>query len=172
MSNNTEHSETGRSIELLKLHNYHQWSDLILSYLLEYNLDSIIDGTGDKPDITMPAEQNHWLLRQKKAASFIAQKLDSNNRDLFVNGDTRKDPQSLWNSIQLKYASKKAFNHSRLFFCFLSLNWNDGNLSQYMSSFREITCEMPNAGVKLDGNLLAHMTLHHLPESHLTTKKS
>lgn len=171
MSNNNETSETGSSIKVLELHNYHQWSDLMLSYFLEHNLDGIIDGTEEIPDISTPAERNNWMLRQKKAAGFIARKLDSSNRDLFINDDTRRNPQALWNAIQLEYASKKARNRSRLFSRFLSLNCNDGNLSRYTSSFREITREMSNAGVKLDDDLLAHMALHHLPESQSTTKQ-
>ena len=129
MSNNNETSETGSSIKVLELHNYHQWSDLMLSYFLEHNLDGIIDGTEEIPDISTPAERNNWMLRQKKAAGFIARKLDSSNRDLFINDDTRRNPQALWNAIQLEYASKKARNRSRLFSRFLSLNCNDGNLS-------------------------------------------
>ena len=108
MSNVNEPTETGSSIKLLELHNYHQWSDLMLSYFLEHNLDGIIDGSETQPDISRPVERNNWLLRQKKAAGFIARKLDSSNRDLFINDDTRCDPQSLWESIQLEYASKKA----------------------------------------------------------------
>ena len=169
MSN--EQAETGSSIKVLELHNYHQWSDLMLSYFLEHNLDGIIDGSEEQPDISEPQERNNWLLRQKKAAGFIARKLDSSNRDLFINDDNRRDPQALWSAIQLEYASKKARNRSRLFSRFLSLNCKDGNLSKYTSSFREITREMSNAGVKLDDDLLAHMALHHLPDSHSTTKQ-
>lgn len=66
---------------------------------------------------------------------------------------------------------KKARNRSRLFSRFLALNCNNGNLSRYTASFREVTREMTNAGVKLDDDLLAHMTLHHLPDNHSTTKQ-
>lgn len=44
-------------------------------------------------------------------------------------------------------------------------------LQNTLVPFREITREMSNAGVKLDDELLAHMALHHLPESHGTTKQ-
>lgn len=87
MSNHNEHAETGSSIKVLELHNYHQWSDLMQSYFLEHNLDGIIDGTEEQPSTSEPAERNNWLLRQKKAAGFIARKLDSSNRDLFINED-------------------------------------------------------------------------------------
>lgn len=122
----------------------------MLSYFLEHNLDGIIDGTEEIPDISTPVERNNWMSRQKKAAGFIGRKLNSSNRDSFINNQIRRNHQSLWNSIQLEYASKKA---------------------RYTSSFREITCEISNAGVKLDDDLLAHMVLHHLPESQYTTKK-
>lgn len=166
---NPEQTETGSSIKLLELHNYHQWSDLMLSYFLEHNLDGIVDGSEEIPETT--AERNNWLLRQKKAAGFIARKLDSSNRDIFINDNTRRNPAALWNAIELEYASKKARNCSRLFTRFLSLNCNDGNLSEYTSAFREVTREMSNAGVKLDDDLLAHMALHHLPAEHSTTRQ-
>ena len=139
MSTSNKQAETGSSIKILELHNYHQWSDLMLSYFLEHNLDGIIDGSEEQPGVSEPAERNNWLLRQKKAAGFIARKLDSSNRDLFINDDNRRDPRALWEAIQLEYVSKKARNRSRLFNRFLSLNCRDGNLSKYTSSFREIT---------------------------------
>lgn len=142
----------------------------MLSYFLEHNLDGIIDGSEAQPELSETSERNNWLLCQNKAAGLIARKLYSSNRDLFINDDNRRDPQALWSAIQLKYASKKARNRSRLFSRFLSLNCKDGNLSKYTSSFREITREMSNAGVKLDDDLLAHMALLHLPEEHRTTR--
>lgn len=142
----------------------------MLSYFLEHNLDGIVDGSEPQP-VTSPAESQNWLLRQKKAAGFIARKLDSSNRDLFINPDTRRDPKALWDAIELEYASKKARNRSRLFTRFLSLSCADGDLAKYTSSFREIVREMSNAGVHLDDDLLAHMALHHLPSDHQTTRQ-
>lgn len=170
MSTSTDQVESGNSIRVLETHNYHQWSDLMLSYFLEHNLDGIVDGSESQPT-SSPAESLNWLLRQKKAAGFIARKLDANNRDLFINDDTRRNPQALWAAIELEYASKKARNQSRLFTKFLSLSCSDGNLSKYCSSFREIIREMTNAGVKLDDDLLAHMVLHHLPPEYQTTRQ-
>lgn len=168
MSTNVETNESGGSIKVLETHNYHNWSDLMLSYFLEHNLDGIVNGSESQPS-SSPSESQNWLLRQKKAAGFIARKLDAANRDLFINHITRRDPHALWIAIELEYASKKARNRSRLFTRFLSLNCSDGNLSRYTSSLREIVREMANAGVKLDDDLLAHIALHHLPLEHTTT---
>lgn len=77
----------------------------MIFYFLEHNLDGIVDGTEDEPLSTSTAERNSWILRQKKAAGFIARKLDSSNRDLFINNITRQNPMALWKAIQLKYAS-------------------------------------------------------------------
>lgn len=170
MTTTAEHSELGSSIRVLETHNYHQWSDLMLSYFIEHNLYGIVDGTEAQPT-SSPAKSLGWLLRQKKAAGFIARKLDANNRDLFINDVTRRNPQALWEAIKLEYASKKARNRSRLFTRFLSLNCLDGDLAKYCSSFREILREMSNAGVKLDDDLLAHMVLHQLPSEHQTTRQ-
>lgn len=170
MSTNVETNESGGSIKVLETHNYHNWSDLMLSYFLEHNLDGIVDGSESQPS-SSPSESQNWLLRQKKAAGFIARKLDAANRDLFINDITRRDPHALWIAIELEYASKKARNRSRLFTRFLSLNCSDGNLSRYTSSLREIVREMANAGVKLDDDLLAHIALHHLPLKHTTTRQ-
>lgn len=142
----------------------------MLSYFLEHNLDGIVDGSETQPTTTTADSQN-WLLRQKKAAGFIARKLDSSNQDLFINDLTRRDPHALWLAIELEYASKKARNRSRLFTRFLSLNCADGNLTKFTSSLREIVREMANAGVKLDDDLLAHIALHHLPLEHQTTRQ-
>lgn len=79
----------------------------MLSYFLENNLDGIVDGSELQPTSPTTNRQN-WLLRQKKAAGFIAQKLDASNWDLFINIQTRQDPQALWSAIELEYASKKA----------------------------------------------------------------
>lgn len=170
MSTNAESTETGSSIKQLESSNYHQWSDLMQSYFLEHNLDGIVEGTEPQP-ISSPTESQNWLLRQKKAAGFIARKLDARNRDLFITSLNRRDPQALWAAIELEYASKKARNRSRLFTRFLSLNCSDGNLLKYTSSFREIIREMNNAGVMLDDDLLAHMALHHLPVEYQTTRQ-
>lgn len=169
MSSSTDLVDTGNSIKVLENHNYHQWSDLMESYFLEHNLDGIVDGSEAQP--TSAAESQNWLLRQKKAAGFIARKLDSRNRDLFINADTRRDPHALWNAIEVEYASKKARNRSRLFSRFLSLSCTNGDLAKFTSAFRERVREMSNAGVKLDDDLLAHMALHHLPPNHQTTKQ-
>lgn len=170
MSTNVETNESGGSIKVLETHNYHNWIDLMLSYFLEHNLDGIVDGSETQPT-SSPSESQNWLLRQKKAAGFIARKLDSSNLDLFINDITRRDPHALWLAIELEYASKKARNRSRLFTRFLSLNCADGNLTRYTSSLREIVREMANAGVKLDDNLLAHISLHHLPLEHTTIRQ-
>lgn len=140
------------------------------SYFLVHNLDGIVDGSETQPDAASP-ELTNWLLRQKKAAGFIAMKLDASNRDLFLTAENRRNPQALWSAIELEYASKKARNRSRLFTRFLTLNCLDGNLAKYVSSFREITREMANSGVHLDDDLLAHMALHHLPAEHSTTRQ-
>lgn len=87
MSTSTEHAESGSSIRVLESTNYHQWSDLMLSYFLEHNLDGIVDGSDEQPTIAGPERQN-WLLCQKKAAGFIACKLDASNRDLFISDVT------------------------------------------------------------------------------------
>lgn len=165
----TDVNEAGNSIKLLESHNYHQWSDLMLSYLLEHNLDGIIDGTVSQP--TTPLESQNWLLRQKKAAGFIDRKLDSTNRDLLITNLSRRDPQALWNAIKSEYASKRARNRSRLFTKFLTLNCSDGDLTKFTSSFREIVREMTNTGIHLDDDLLAHMALHHLPSEYETTRQ-
>lgn len=81
----------------------------MLLYFLENNLDRIIDGSEPQPSES-GAERKNWLLRQKKAAGFIACKLDSSNHDTFINSETRRDPQSLWAAIEVKYASEKARN--------------------------------------------------------------
>lgn len=39
MSSSIDASETGSAIKVLETHNYHNWSDLMLSYLLEHNLE-------------------------------------------------------------------------------------------------------------------------------------
>ena len=83
----------------------------MLSYFLEHNLDRIVDGSEEQPT-SSPAEALNWSLRQKKAAGFIARKLDAANRDLFINDNTRRDPRALWDAINLEYASKKARNRS------------------------------------------------------------
>ena len=108
MSN--EHAETGSSIKVLELHNYHQWSDLMLSYFLKHNLDGIVDGMEVEPDSL--AERNNWLLRQKKAAGFIARKLDSSNRDMFINEQTRRKPLLLfgWPSNLSTHPRKQGTN--------------------------------------------------------------
>ena len=135
MSLTGESAETGNSIKVLEMNNYHQWSDLMLSYFLKHNLDEIVDGTEEQP-VEPASERNNWLLRQKKAAGFIAQKLDSSNRDIFINKNTRRDPHALWAAIELEYASRKARNHSRLFSQFLSLKSTDSNLAKYTAAFR------------------------------------
>ena len=142
----------------------------MLSYFIKHNLDGIVDGSEEQPTSSSSESQN-WLLRQKKAAGFIARKLDASNRDLFINDITRRNPRALWMAIEQEYASKKARNRSRLFTRFLSLTCVNGDLSKYCASFREIVREMTNSGVKLDDDLLAHMALHHLPSNHLTTKQ-
>ncbi|KAG0142674.1 hypothetical protein CROQUDRAFT_47633, partial [Cronartium quercuum f. sp. fusiforme G11] len=170
MATNIEVSESsGSSIKPLEQDNFHQWKGSMLSYFLEHNLDGIVDGSESKPEPTRPTELANWYLREKKAAGFIARKLDSRNRDLIVNDLNHKDPKELWDAIILEYASKKARNRSRLFTRFLLLNCNNGDLNQYITSFRQITKEMNDAGVKLDDDLLAHMALHHLPDEHKTT---
>lgn len=140
------------------------------SYFLVHNLDGIVDGTEAQPVSPSP-ELTNWLLPQKKAAGFIAMKLDASNRDLFLTAGNRRNPKALWDAIGLEYASKKARNQLRLLTRFLSLNCNNGNLLKYVSSFREITRAMSNSGVHLDDDLLAHMALHHLPEEHSTTRQ-
>lgn len=142
----------------------------MLSYFLEHNLDGTVDGSEEQPT-TSSSESQNWVLRQKKAAGFIARKLDASNRDLFITNQTRRNPRALWDAIALEYASKKARNRSRLFTRFLSLTSADGDLSKYCAGFREIVREMTNAGVTLDDNLLAHMALHHLPSKYHTTKQ-
>ncbi|KAG0142568.1 hypothetical protein CROQUDRAFT_662360 [Cronartium quercuum f. sp. fusiforme G11] len=159
MSTNTEVTKsTGSSIKPLEQDNFHQWKGSMLSYFLEHNLDGIIDGSETKPEATKPVELANWLLREKKAAGFIARKLDSHNRDLIVNDSNRKDPMALWDLIILE-----------LFTRFLLLNCTDGNLDRYVTSFCQITKEMSDTGVNLDDDLLAHMVLHHLPDKHKTT---
>lgn len=71
----------------------------MLSYFLKHNLDGIVDGSEPQPP-SNPAESQNCLLRQKKAAGFIARKLASSNQDLFINEGTRRDPQALWSSIE------------------------------------------------------------------------
>lgn len=78
MSIHAKSSETGSSIKLLESSNYHQWNDLMQSYFLKHNLDGIFDGTEPQPTNSTSDSQN-WLLRQKKAAGFIARKLDARN---------------------------------------------------------------------------------------------
>lgn len=171
MSTNNENVENaGSGIKHLEQDNFHQWKGSMLSYFLEHNLDAIVDGTEPKPSSTQPTELANWLLREKKAAGFIARKLDPRNRDLIVNDLNRKDPKALWDTIVTEYASKKARNRSRLFTRFLNLNCSDGDLDRFITSFRQIVKEMSDAGVKLDDDLLAHMALHHLPEDHKTTR--
>lgn len=133
MSVNSNHNEGGSPIKVLESHNYHIWSNLMLSYFLEHNLDGIVDGSETQPTTTSADSQN-WLLRQKKAAGFIASKLNASNRDLFINDSTRRHPHALGIAIELEYASKKARNRSRLFTRFLSLNCADGNLTKFTSS--------------------------------------
>lgn len=134
MSNNNENNEHS-GIKPLEQDNYHQWKGSMLSYFLEHNLDAIVDGSEDKPEVTRPAELANWLLREKKAAGFIARKLDTRNRDLIVNDANRKDPKALWDAIVTEYASKKARNRSRLFTRFLNLNCTDGDLDKFITSF-------------------------------------
>lgn len=169
MTENTT-SESGGSIPILELHNHHQWSGSIMSYFLEHNLNGIVDGSEPCPETTSPTERANWILRQKKAAGFISQKMDSRNRDLLINDTNRKDPQAIWISIKNEYSSKKARNRSRLFTAFLTLNCRDGNLRQVTSEFRQITSQLADIGVTLDDDLLAHYLLHLLPEAHKTTK--
>lgn len=137
------------------------------SYFLVHNLDGIVDATKAPP--LVPSELSNWLLRQKKAAGFIAMKLNASNWDLFLTSDNCRNPRALWQAIKLEYASKKARNRSRLFTRFLSLNFTNGNLSKYVSSFREITREMTNSGVTLDDDLIVDMALHHSPDEYSTT---
>ena len=75
MSSNTEPTETGSSIKVLELHNYHQWSDLMLSYFLEHNLDGIVDGTEELPDVSMPAERNKLASKTEESGWFYSQKV-------------------------------------------------------------------------------------------------
>lgn len=75
--------DIGHVIRVLEHHNYHQWSGMMQSYFLVHNLDGIVDGTEPQPTAT-PTESANWLLRQKKAAGFIAMKLDASNRDMFL----------------------------------------------------------------------------------------
>ncbi|KAG0149330.1 hypothetical protein CROQUDRAFT_688468 [Cronartium quercuum f. sp. fusiforme G11] len=85
-----ETSETTSSgILLLEQDNFHQWKGAMFSYFLEHNLDGIVDGIEPKPDSTHPVELANWLLREKKAAGFIARKLDTRNRDLLVNEENQ-----------------------------------------------------------------------------------
>lgn len=65
-----------------------------------------------------PAENANWLLRQKKAAGFIAMKLDASNRDLFLTPENRHNPEDGWDAIQLEYALETTRNRSRLFTLF------------------------------------------------------
>lgn len=129
-------------------------------YFLVHNLNGIVDGTEAKPTTTANESAN-WLLWQKKASGFIAMKLDASNQDLSLTSENRRNPKALWDAIKLEYAPKKACNCSHLFTRFLSLNCNNGNLSKYVTSFREITREMANS----------HMALHHLPAEHLTPRQ-
>ncbi|KAG0142120.1 hypothetical protein CROQUDRAFT_16970, partial [Cronartium quercuum f. sp. fusiforme G11] len=137
---------TSSGILPLEQDNFHQWKGAMFSYFLEHNLDGIVDGIEAKPDTTHPVKLANWLLREKKAARFISQKLDSCNRDLLVNEENQRDPHALWTSINKEYASKKSHNQSRLFACFLNLNCLDGDLDWYIMSFQQIIKEMGNAG--------------------------
>lgn len=95
MSNPTEtsSSDVGHSIKILEHDNYYQWSDMMLSYFLVHNLDGIVDGSEVPPSV--PSKLNNWLLREKKAAGFIAMKLNSSNRDLFLTSENRRNPRAL-----------------------------------------------------------------------------
>lgn len=133
MTSVNKHPDSGNSIKILESQNYHQWNNLMLSYFLEHNLNGIINGTELQP--STPTEAQNWILHQKKAAGFIARKLDSSNRDLFITEHTRRDPRALWLAIKVEYSSKKARNRSRLFTRFLSLTCSDGDLSKFTASF-------------------------------------
>lgn len=170
MLTNTEGVDSESLICILNIHNYRQWSDLMLSYFLEHNLDGTVDGTEEQPYSPVSERQN-WFLRQKTAAGFITRNSDASNHDLFINYKAWCDPKALWSEIELDYASKKARNRSRLFTWFLSLTYTNGDLAKYCSEIREIIREMSNSGVKLDDNLLAHMALHHLPSEYQTTRQ-
>lgn len=78
------------------------------SYFLVHNLEGIVEGSKTQP--TGAAEGANWLLHQKKAAGFIAMKLDASNRDQFLTTNNRGNPQALRKAIELEYASKKARN--------------------------------------------------------------
>lgn len=97
MSSHAEATDSGSSIKVLETHNYHHWSDLMLSYFLEHNLDGIVDGTEAQP-INSPAESQNWLLRQKKAAGFIARKLDSSSLTELEETLTLSGKPSSWNT--------------------------------------------------------------------------
>lgn len=72
MYTTNKQAETGSSIKVPELHIHHQWSNLMLSYFLEHNLDGIVDGTEVEPPLTAISERINWILQQKKAAGFIA----------------------------------------------------------------------------------------------------
>lgn len=107
MSNSLNSSDVGSTIKVLEANNYHQWQDLMMPFFLEHNPEGIVDGTKPQPPAESPDAQN-WKLRQKRAAGFLAGKLDAANGDQFINDNTRRDPAALWTAIQLEYASKKA----------------------------------------------------------------
>ena len=84
----TTSADVGNTIRVLEHHNYHSWIDMTQLYFLVHNLDGIVDGSEAPPTAPSP-ENSNWLLRQKKAAGFIALKLDALNRDLFLTPDNR-----------------------------------------------------------------------------------
>lgn len=110
MSSSDNTNESGQYIQALTQENHHLWKSSMLSHFLEHNLDSIVDGTELKPAENLSAELANWNLRNKKAAGFMARKMDSYNRDLLLNDDNRKDAKALWEAITLEYSSTKARN--------------------------------------------------------------
>lgn len=168
----TETTSDAKDIKVLSDDNYRHWAGLMESYFIEHNLDSIVNGTEEKPLPTEATALANWTLRQKKAAGFIARKLNDRNRDLLLTENNKKDPHALWNAITLEYASKKARNRSCIFTRFLNTNCLDGDVGKYLTMFRQITNEITEIGVKLDDNMLAHIALHHLPDEYKPSRNA
>lgn len=168
----TKPTSDAKDIKVLSNDNYRHWAGLMVSHFIEHNLDSIVDRSEEKPSPGEVTALFNWTLQQKKAAGFIARKLNDRKKDLLLTKSNKKDPQALWNAITLDYASERARNRSQIFTRFLNTNFSDGDVGKYLTSFRQITNEMTEMGVKLNDDMFAHIALHHLPEEHKPSRKA
>lgn len=73
-TNMSNHNSTSEAKDIAPLeHDWQRWAPLMLAHFMEWDLDSIVDGTETAPDDDASEEVKlAFIKRQKKAAGFIS----------------------------------------------------------------------------------------------------